>query len=158
MEHRPVRTLIALAFLLVLTVPLVAQPIDPDAKQVAAGSNRFAMDVYARLAGNEKGNLFFSPYSIETALAMTYAGARGNTAEQMARVLHFDLPQDKLHQAFADLSGSLNRSSTTGDQKAFELVVANAVAAEGLSISSGLSSVDQIQIRRRTGTGGFPEQ
>jgi serpin B len=51
--------------------------------------NTFAVNLYQRLAdGNEK-NLLFSPVSIHTALAMAWAGARGQTAEQMARTLHF---------------------------------------------------------------------
>ena len=49
--------------------------------------NAFAADLYAKLAAQE-GNLFFSPFSIDVALAMTYAGARGKTADEMAEVLH----------------------------------------------------------------------
>src|SRR5262245_12395362 len=66
------------------------------AATVAQGVNLFAVDLYTRLRSSEKGNLFFSPQSISTALAMTYAGARGQTAEEMARTLHFTLPQDRL--------------------------------------------------------------
>jgi serpin B len=47
---------------------------------VVDGGNAFATDLYAKLAAQTQGNLFFSPGSIETALAMTYAGAAGNTA------------------------------------------------------------------------------
>ena len=57
--------------------------------EVVQGNNQFAIDIYARLR-QQPGNLFFSPYSLSTALAMTYAGARGETAEQMAKTLHFD--------------------------------------------------------------------
>ncbi len=59
---------------------------DPETKLVAEGNNRFALQLYQKLQ-DDKGNLFFSPYSIATALAMTYAGARGATQEQMAQVL-----------------------------------------------------------------------
>src|SRR5208282_2452007 len=62
------------------------------------GNSQFAVDLYGKLR-NQPGNLFFSPSSISTALAMTYAGARGETAGQMARVLHFPTPQDKLTEA-----------------------------------------------------------
>ena len=61
---------------------------DPETKLVAEGNNRFALQLYQKLQ-DDKGNLFFSPYSISTALAMTYAGARGATQEQMAQVLSF---------------------------------------------------------------------
>jgi len=55
---------------------------------VVEGNNEFALELYAKLRAQE-GNLFFSPYSISTALAMAYAGARGETESQMAKALHF---------------------------------------------------------------------
>lgn len=78
-------------------------PPSADVRAVAEDNNRFAFDLYARLRTGQSCNLFFSPASLSTALAMTYAGARGQTAEQMAQVLHFALPQEKLHPAFAEL-------------------------------------------------------
>jgi serpin B len=74
-----------------------------DVRAVAEDNNRFALDLYARLRTGPADNLFFSPASLSTALAMTYAGAGGRTAEQMARVLHFGLPRERLHPAFRDL-------------------------------------------------------
>jgi serine protease inhibitor len=78
-----------------------------DVQALVQGNNEFAFDLYARLA-DKKGNVFFSPYSISNALAITYAGARGETASQMAKTLHFTLDQDRLHAAFADLIGQLS--------------------------------------------------
>ena len=72
---------------------------DPDVAAVVGGNNDFAFDLYRTLADDTDGNIFFSPYSISTALAMTYAGARGNTEVEMAKVLHFTPPQDQLHAA-----------------------------------------------------------
>ena len=63
------------------------------------GNTQFAFDLYAQLR-QQPGNLFLSPYSLSTALAMTYAGARGETAEQMAETLHLSLPPQELHPAF----------------------------------------------------------
>lgn len=97
-----------------------------DAGVLVQGNNQFAFDLYAKLAA-EKGNLFFSPYSISTALGMTYAGARGETARQMAETLHFRIPEDRLHVAFAGLIADLNKAGTTGG---FELAVANALWAQ----------------------------
>jgi serpin B len=91
----------------------------------------FALDLYHQLRG-ETGNLFFSPYSISTALAMTYAGARGETEKQMARALHFTLPQEKLHPAFAELQASLNAAQRSNT---LQLFVANSLwPAKGLSL------------------------
>jgi len=92
------------------------------AASLASGNNAFALDLYAKLRTGE-GNLFFSPYSISTALAMTYAGARGETERQMAGVLHFDLPQSELHPALGAMVNDLNARG----KKGYQLVVANAL-------------------------------
>ena len=86
---------------------------------IVTGNNQFAVDLYAQLRGGD-GNLFFSPSSISTALAMTYAGARGTTEIEMAKALHFDLPQDQIHHSFAALNKTLNPKD-----KPYELSVAN---------------------------------
>ncbi|HLF89804.1 MAG TPA: serpin family protein, partial [Anaerolineales bacterium] len=70
-----------------------------DFQLLVNGNTIFALDLYQALKEKD-GNLFYSPYSISLALAMTYVGARGNTETQMGQVLHFDLPQDSLHPAF----------------------------------------------------------
>ncbi|MDD2889165.1 MAG: serpin family protein [bacterium] len=86
------------------------------------GNNTFALELYANLKNNE-GNLFFSPYSISTALAMTYAGAKGNTQTQMAEVLHFGmLDSTSLHPAFKDLI-----AKTQKENKNYQLNIANAL-------------------------------
>jgi len=90
---------------------------------VVQGNTEFALALYQRLR-TEEGNLFFSPYSISTALAMTYAGARGNTAVQMAQALHFLLDQEQLHSAFAWLEAKL---SDVGRKGQVQLKVANAL-------------------------------
>ena len=69
-----------------------------NTKYVVKGNNEFAFQLYARLRGKE-GNLFFSPYSISTALALTYSGARGQTESQMSAVLHFPIFAKKNKQA-----------------------------------------------------------
>ncbi|NLW51091.1 MAG: serpin family protein [Candidatus Brocadiaceae bacterium] len=94
-----------------------------DTSVVAAGVNAFAVDLYARLRP-EEGNLFFSPYSISTALAMTYAGAAGNTAAQMADVLHFTLPAARLHPAYGRLIEQIGRAT---EAEGCELRIANAL-------------------------------
>jgi serpin B len=79
---------------------------DTEANAVVQGNTAFALDLYAELKA-ARGNLFFSPYSISTALAVTYAGARGNTAEQMAATLHFPAEPKRLHDGFASLQAGL---------------------------------------------------
>jgi len=91
--------------------------------ELASAGNAFAFDLYQRLRTQE-GNLFLSPYSISTALAMTYGGARGATEKQMAEVLHFNLPPDTLHPAFAALEKEINAVQQKGGVK---LAVANSL-------------------------------
>lgn len=96
--------------------------VSQDLRAVADDNNRFALDLYARLRAKPTTNLFFSPSSLSIALAMTYAGARGETAEQMAKVLHFHQPQEKLHAAFGDLRRLWNAQ---GKEQGYHLSVAN---------------------------------
>jgi len=92
------------------------------------GNTAFALDLYRAVASPDS-NAFLSPYSISLALAMTYAGARGGTAEEMARVLHFSLPEEELHRAFNALDQALasRGQQTTKEDERFRLHVANAL-------------------------------
>jgi serpin B len=76
--------------------------VDPTDLAALAGNNtRFAVDLYKSVGADAKGrNLFFSPYSVSSTLAMAYAGASGATASEMASALYFKLPADRLHAAF----------------------------------------------------------
>lgn len=94
-----------------------------DIKIVTEGNNAFALDLYEQLKEGD-ANLFFSPYSISTVLAMTYAGAGGDTETQMAQALHFDLSQKPLHEAFAKL---IKRTNKMGEKGNFQLTIANAL-------------------------------
>ena len=104
---------------------------------IAEGNNEFALELYEKLKSSE-GNLFFSPYSISTALAMAFAGARGQTESQMAEVLHFPIitkPGTELssklipdRQLFASEFGKIITDlNERGKKGAYELTVANAL-------------------------------
>ena len=110
-------TLSVLLTLFVGLSPCLGYPrTDPDLKAAVGGNTRFALELYQKLRDRE-GNLFLSPYSISTALAMTYAGARENTARQMAAALHFSQDTKQLHAAFADLAARLNAVQGKGKVK-----------------------------------------
>ena len=106
----------------------------PDVNQsdlaiLVNGNSQFTFDLYQEL-GKEEGNLFYSPYSISLALAMTYAGARGETEQEMADTLHFILPQEQLHQAFNGLDIELSRRGEGAEGKdgeGFRLNIVNAI-------------------------------
>jgi len=97
----------------------------------ADGNSVFAFDLYhAVLEKEDIGNFFYSPYSISLALAMTYAGARGETAQQMIDTLHFILPDDKLHPVFNKLDmelASRGEGAAGKDGEEFRLNIVNAI-------------------------------
>jgi serpin B len=98
-------------------------------------NNTFTFSLYHQLT-NEQENLFISPYSIESALAMAYAGARGNTETEMAKALIFTMPQSQLHPAFNELSSALTTPKNPPIEGIFpfEFYNANAIwAADNLS-------------------------
>ena len=108
-------------------------PNDPNVDLLVKGLNEFAIDLYKEIAKTEKGNIFFSPFSISSALTMVYAGARGKTAEEMAKVLHFppELLKNNamsLHAAASKLLRYLDAEVTYyGGKRGFKLCVANAL-------------------------------
>ena len=92
--------------------------------ELVAGNTRFALNLYHALR-SRPGNLFLSPHSISSALAMTYVGARGETAAQMRSTLHFTLPEGTLHPTFHALDSIL--TGRTGGSGALQLDLANAI-------------------------------
>ena len=111
--------------------PRIASPVISTADQslLIEGNSAFAFALYQALRG-EEGNLFYSPHSMSVALAMTYAGAAGETAQQMADTLHFLLEQDDLHPAFNWLDAELatrGEGAEGKDDEGFRLNLVNAI-------------------------------
>jgi serpin B len=100
-----------------------------DLATLVEGNSAFAFNLYQQLK-SEEGNLFYSPYSISLALAMTYAGARSETEAQMADALQFILSQDRLHPAFNALALELDsrgEGAKGKDDEGFRLNIVNAI-------------------------------
>jgi serpin B len=95
-----------------------------EINQAVAANNAFAFDLYGRYATNS-GNLFFSPYSITTALAMTGEGAKGQTASEINKVFHITQSADSQRTAEASIYNDLNTAN-----QPFMLSTANALWAE----------------------------
>ena len=128
-----------------LTVPTASEELR-SAKERAApaatdsalanlvqGNSAFTLDLYQNLRDKD-GNLFYSPYSISLALAMTYAGARGETERQMADTLRFLLVQEDLHPAFIALDlklASRGEGAEGKDDEGFRLNIVNALWGQG---------------------------
>jgi serpin B len=98
-----------------------AKALDPDVAAQVTDNRDFGLALYDQLARKD-GNLFFSPHSISTALGMTYAGARGKTAEEMKTTLRFHLEPGRLHPAFGKLIDQLDGEKT---KRSAKLRVAN---------------------------------
>lgn len=102
-----------------------------DAETLAAATNAFAIDLYSRIKGD--ANTFFSPYSVTTALTMTWLGARESTAEGMADALHLPVAGVTMHtrlarDAVASASGALESSlAASPDESGYELRTANSL-------------------------------
>ncbi len=107
--------------------PAVAEA---DYEALLDGTRECALDLYARLRDQVDDNLFFSPYSISVALAMTYAGARGTTAREMADALSYSLDNSTLHPAFNRLDLYLTDLGQDSSEEEFVLSVANEVWGE----------------------------
>jgi len=81
-------------------------------KAVVSANNAFAFDLYSELRKSETENMFYSPYSMSAALAMTYEGARGKTAAEMKSVLHFP-NSSVLRSNFAAIYNGINKASNS---------------------------------------------
>jgi serpin B len=148
-EVNEMKKILAVVLVIVLLLPLMActQPapgelLKSDKERISSpavssseqallveGNSAFAFELYQALRGKE-GNLFYSPHSISVALAMTYAGARGETAQQMADTLQFMLEQDRLHPGFNWLDAELasrGEGAQGKDGEGFRLNIVNAI-------------------------------
>ncbi|MFO8006285.1 MAG: serpin family protein [Candidatus Brocadiia bacterium] len=126
MKARGVYLGVAVCVALVLGIGACAaerEAIEKPREAAARAMNEFAVDLYGAIAQRE-GNLFLSPYSIHTALAMTSVGARGRTAEQMRSVLHLPPQGFVVHQATGGLMRQVERP---GQREKTVLKIANAL-------------------------------
>lgn len=93
-------------------------------QQVINANNQFAFDLYSILAKSEDGNIFYSPYSISAALAMTNEGAKGETSDEIKSVFHFP-DFDILRPNFAAIYNNINKKN-----EVYELRTGNALWAQ----------------------------
>jgi serpin B len=102
---------------------------ESDLTTLVEENSAFAFDLYQSIRG-ESNNLFYSPYSISQALAMTYTGARGDTGKQMSEAMRFVLSQERLHPAFNVLDielGKRGEGAEGKDEEGFRLNIVNAI-------------------------------
>lgn len=114
---------LALALVLAGGLVVMSNEVSPPAVAVPGG-NEFAVELYRRIAADHEGeNIFMSPFSVRSALAMTWEGARGQTAEEMAEALKLpDIERAEVHAGFGSMTHALN-----AEGKPYEFNVANAL-------------------------------
>ncbi|MBX3187371.1 MAG: serpin family protein [Labilithrix sp.] len=124
----------------------------------AADQADFAIDLYQAVRKGESGDVFLSPHSVSTALAMTYAGARGATQTEMKKALRFSLDDAPLHRSFGYLDLALEsrgKGAKGADDQPFRLRIANSIWGQkgtpfesafldtlAVSYGAGLNAVD----------------
>ena len=151
LKGRPHRqTAVSTVLMSIVTVLLFADTVCSiraqtvsSANDIAKANNAFTFDLYSKLSG-QAGNLSFSPYSIETALTMTYAGAQGQTSNQMATVLRLPQVLDSVHAGFASLAKAIkdDGEASTGMQ----FLVANSLwGQKNLAYQSAFMKIVQKQ-------------
>jgi len=106
------------------TVPVdIPEPNKEDIANIIEANNQFALDLYSQFKDDK--NMFFSPWSISTALTMTYEGAKGQTAEEMKSVLHLPDNQETIKTSYYWIQSEINK-----EPKSYKLHTANALWAQ----------------------------
>ena len=113
MRYRCKAIVLSVMLLITSFCSLVGADEQAIERTLVQDNSSFALDLYQKLLSYE-GNIFFSPFIISTAFAMTYAGARGETEMQMAKAMYFSFSHDKLHPAFSNLQDKLNKVQKKG--------------------------------------------
>ncbi|MBL8132497.1 MAG: serpin family protein [Anaerolineae bacterium] len=128
---RPLLIAFASLLLCVGSLPVLAQ--EGMTAAVVSDNNAFAFDLYRQMSATTADSFVFSPFSVSLALAMTYNGAIGETAAQMASTMHFSLDQTALNRALADVTAQLlqaGNAEATEYEPERRLAIANALWGE----------------------------
>lgn len=141
----------AITFAVSASPASAAQPTDLPLKTLVKGNSAFAVKLYQEL-GAKSGNLFFSPFSVSSALGMTYAGARENTAAEMKSAMFFELDQTLLHDTFKNLNQNLAAAANKDGQK---LNIANGLCLTGGDVSEEFKSLLQKNYEAELFSGGL---
>ena len=130
------RSCLTILLCILFTGSVFSQSIE----KTVGGNNAFAFELFKNVF-DEKANVFLSPFSISSALAMTYAGARNETEKQMSKVLHFDLNQKNTHQGFFEINSELKKCKSNSE---IELSIANAIwKREGSSFKKDFLDINK---------------
>jgi serine protease inhibitor len=129
---------------------------NPDLRDIVKGNNEFALELYSRIKDlpeieYQEGNLFFSPYSISSSIAMAYMGARSNTAKEIANIMHFpSIEAERIASGFSDFQNYLE---TNSQAVGYQLNIANALwGQQGYGILP-----EYLEINRKYFGSGFKE-
>ena len=138
MKKPLIRSFIAVIVLLWCASIVAGEPNATSTQTgLVKGNNDYGVQLFRELA-TTPGNLFISPYSISSALAMTYAGARGNTAKEMKEAMRFQYDQSQLNKAFKSLNRDMMAAAAKGGAK---LTIANGLCLTGGDVSKEYKAI-----------------
>lgn len=128
-----------------------------DEMSVVNANNRFSCDLYRNLTTGtpaEGNNIFFSPFSLSSALAITYEGARGTTADEIRSVFNFPKNSTRMREGFASVNTLINRNDA-----GYTLSTANALWADtGYPFLPGYTGIAEQYYAANTSTLDFTGQ
>ncbi len=127
MMKLPTRILAIVLICSATSITALAEDGQTDPGHRTLDNTAFTVNLYSKLAEAD-GNIFFSPYSISSAMAMAYVGSRENTAAEIARALAFELSPEELPPAFKELNTAVQASARKGGH---ELTIANGLCITG---------------------------
>ncbi|MCD6557401.1 MAG: hypothetical protein J7K64_09425, partial [Bacteroidales bacterium] len=113
-------------FLILITIFVINTAYSQDYKKQVENNNQFTFELFSDL-NTAKDNLFLSPFSVSSALAMTYEGARNKTRKEMSEVLHFPEDAKTINESFKNLISDTQKSA---NPKFYILTVANSIWAQ----------------------------
>jgi serpin B len=126
---------------------------DSDTAEVIEGNNQLAFDFYSKVIKDD-GNIFYSPWSISTAFALVYEGAREKTSEEIQSLFGFPSDDDKRRSSFAGIQDDLN-----SQQANYTLTTANALwIDEGFKLSDSYVDVARQYYDSEISTVDFPTE
>ena len=111
-------------FVLIVVLFISHMAFAQDVSSVVNANNRFTFELYSKYK-SKQGNIFFSPFSISSALAMTYEGARGLTADEIQSVFHFPKDDSVRRNSFLEIYNQINKG-----HEQYQLYTANALWAQ----------------------------
>ncbi len=111
-------------FIVIISFTIIGQVFSQELQNTVNNNNKFSFELYTEIKTNPV-NIIYSPFSISTALAMTYTGAKNNTLEEMSNTLYFDKDFNVHNNNFSTLQKNI-----ISENKDVKINIANSLWAQ----------------------------